>query len=107
MRKRIIAISLFCAIFLTVQLTEATAAVMSNDIQETTAEHNWVEYSTDIKEFEVGTHEITYWKNFMRYTRTCTISHVIRTVVYYCDIHDITKSETFLEDIVHSEKHSH
>ncbi|WP_157087658.1 hypothetical protein [Oceanobacillus damuensis] len=107
MRKRMMAMSLLYAFFVTMQLTESEAAVMDKDIQGTAVEHNWVEYSTDIKEMEVDTHDITYWKNLMRYTRTCTISHVIRTVVYYCDIHDHTKSETFLDDVIHSEKHSH
>jgi hypothetical protein len=68
-------------------------------------EHNWQEYSVDYDIIEVGSHEYNYWKNFMKRTRTCHISHRIKTVVYYCDIHDHTKSETILDKIIHSEKH--
>ncbi|MUK90197.1 hypothetical protein GMD78_17635 [Ornithinibacillus sp. L9] len=89
---------------LNVDVTEAAAAEKLNvDTAET--KHNWKEYSTDYEIIEVGTHEYTYWKNFIRHKRTCHISHRIKTVVYYCDIHDHTKSETFLEEIIHSEKH--
>src|SRR5690625_1830196 len=68
--------------------------------------HNWVEYSTSFETIEVGTHEYSYWKNFIRHTRTCHISHVIKTVVYYCDEHDHTKVETELVETIHSGNHS-
>ncbi|SHG35796.1 hypothetical protein [Ornithinibacillus halophilus] len=67
--------------------------------------HNWQVYSTDYEEIDVGTHEYTYWKNFIRQKRTCQISHRIKTTVYYCDAHDHTRSETHLEEIIHSERH--
>ena len=68
-------------------------------------DHNWVEYSVDYNEVDGGTHEYTYWKNFIKRTRTCHKTHVIQTVVYYCDVHDHTKSETFLDDTIHSHQH--
>ncbi len=87
---------------------EAEAAVVENDIYETTdMQHNWKKYGTDINVFQTDTHEVTYWKNFMRYSRTCNISHEVKTIVYYCGLHDHTKSETFLEEITHSVNHSH
>lgn len=70
-------------------------------------EHNWEEYSTDFHEIEAGSHKFTYWKNFMKHTRTCHITHKIKTVVYYCDLHDHTKSESFLEETIHSSPHKH
>lgn len=84
------------------------AIVVENDIYgPVDTEHNWKEYSTDTEILHIESHDIPYWKNFMRYTRTCDISHEVKTVVYYCDLHDHTKSETYLEDITHSENHSH
>ncbi|WP_197046643.1 hypothetical protein [Oceanobacillus salinisoli] len=68
-------------------------------------EHNWVEYSVDYNEVDGGTHEYTYWKNFIKRTRTCHKTHIIKTVVYYCDKHDHTKSETFLDETIHSHRH--
>ena len=84
------------------------AIVVENDIyRPADTQHNWKEYSTDTNIFQNDSHDITYWKNFISYTRTCNISHKVKTVVYYCDMHDHTKSETYLEDITHSENHSH
>jgi hypothetical protein len=70
-------------------------------------EHNWKQSSVDYHTIEVGEHEFSYWKNFMKHSRTCHISHRIKTVVYYCDIHGHTKSETILDEIIHSVKHDH
>lgn len=68
-------------------------------------EHNWIESSEDYHEIEAGTHDFSYWKNFMKYNRTCLKTNIIRTVVYYCDIHDHTKSESILHDTKHSLEH--
>lgn len=68
-------------------------------------QHNWKQSSVDYSVIDAGTHEYNYWKNFMKKTRTCQIYHRIKTVVYYCDIHNHTKSETTLEKIIHSERH--
>ncbi|WP_047981799.1 hypothetical protein [Ornithinibacillus contaminans] len=78
---------------------------MMERIPTSLEEHNWQKSSVDYNVIEVGTHDYTYWKNFMKRTRTCHISHRIKTVVYYCDIHNHTKSETSLEEIIHSERH--
>ncbi|MGJ9457746.1 hypothetical protein [Oceanobacillus sp. CF4.6] len=108
MRKLKFIISLSFAIFASMQLMEAEAAVVENDFYGTTdVQHDWKEYGTDINVFQTDSHDVTYWKNFMRYSRTCNISHKVKTVVYYCELHDHTKSETFLEDITHSVNHSH
>ncbi|WP_163971891.1 hypothetical protein [Oceanobacillus halotolerans] len=71
-----------------------------------TIEHNWEQYSSETNVIEAGSHEFTYWKNFIQRTRTCNLSYEIKTVVYYCDIHDHTRSETFIEEEHHSEDHS-
>ncbi|GAB3053020.1 hypothetical protein GCM10027286_15610 [Virgibacillus ainsalahensis] len=77
------------------------------DIEDETGErHNWKESSTSFETIPVDTHEYTYWKNFLRVTRTCEISHKVKTVVYYCDLHDHTKSQTQMEEIIHSGKHN-
>ncbi|MFC3041876.1 hypothetical protein ACFOGI_16700 [Virgibacillus xinjiangensis] len=67
--------------------------------------HNWEESSTSEDIIHADSHEYTYWKNFLRVTRTCDISHRVTTTVYYCDVHDHTKSETNLEEVMHSGKH--
>lgn len=68
--------------------------------------HNWVEYSVDYHEVDAGTHEYSYWKNFMKRERTCQITHVIKTDTFYCNKHDHIKVETTLENIMHSHQHS-
>ncbi|GGA65784.1 hypothetical protein [Ornithinibacillus halotolerans] len=68
-------------------------------------EHNWIQSSVDYTLIDAGEHEYNFWKNFMKYTRTCLIQHRIKTIVYYCDKHNHTKSETTLEEVIHSEKH--
>jgi 5-bromo-4-chloroindolyl phosphate hydrolysis protein len=84
---------------------------LSDAVNDTAAEttgstHNWVEQSTSYETIEVGTHEYSYWKNFLRHTRSCRVSHVIKTVVYYCEEHDHTKTETELVETIHSGHHS-
>ncbi|RYG73688.1 hypothetical protein EU245_05120 [Lentibacillus lipolyticus] len=73
--------------------------------QEDNKAHNWVEYSTHAETVDAGSHEYTYWKNFIQRTRTCTISHKLKSVVYYCNVHDHTDAEIFHEKTMHSEKH--
>lgn len=68
--------------------------------------HVWEHSSTNYETVQVGSHEFDYWKNFLRYSRTCDVSHKLMTVVYYCDVHDHTASETHIEDVVHSHKHN-
>jgi hypothetical protein len=69
-------------------------------------EHNWQVQDTYEEQVDGGTHEFTYWKNFMRYTRTCQVIHHIKVVVYYCDVHDETKTESTLIKTEHSERHN-
>jgi hypothetical protein len=85
-------------------IADATANIMQTETNGST--HNWVEYSTSYDTIEVGTHEYSYWKNLSRHTRTCHISHVIKTVVYYCADHDHTKSEIELVETIHSGNHN-
>ncbi|MFD2762093.1 hypothetical protein [Lentibacillus juripiscarius] len=73
--------------------------------KENSEAHNWVEYSTHVETVDAGSHEYTYWKNLIQRTRTCDISHKLKSVVYYCDTHDHTDVEIFHEETVHSEKH--
>ncbi|MBC5637738.1 hypothetical protein H8S33_13055 [Ornithinibacillus sp. BX22] len=94
-----------CLVILTVLFFGAQQIVMAERIPTTTEEHNWQQSSVHYDTILVGEHEYTYWKNFMKRKRTCTISHRIKTVVYYCDIHNHTKVETFLDEVIHSEKH--
>ncbi len=68
--------------------------------------HKWEKVSTDVNMIHTGSHEFTYWKNFMRHTRTCDISQKVKTIVYYCDLHNHTKSESIHIETVHSERHS-
>ncbi len=68
-------------------------------------EHDWKQSSVNYQIIEVGEHKFSYWKNFMKRSRTCQISHRVKTIVYYCDIHGHTKSVTFLDKVIHSEKH--
>jgi len=85
-------------------ISDATAAELEGERNE--SKHNWIEYSTSYETIEVGTHEYSYWKNLIRHTRTCHVSHVIKTIVYYCDEHDHTKVETELADTIHSGDHN-
>ncbi|WP_412976995.1 hypothetical protein [Ornithinibacillus sp. 179-J 7C1 HS] len=79
--------------------------VLAERTPTTNEEHNWKQSSVHYDVILVGEHEYTYWKNFMKHKRTCTISHRIKTVVYYCDIHNHTKVVTTLDEVIHSEKH--
>lgn len=73
---------------------------------ESNDEHNWVEHRIDYHEVDGGTHEYSYWKNFIKRERTCHITHVIKTITYYCDKHDHIKVDTLLEKTKHSHHHS-
>ena len=109
MRMRTIAtiFSLLFICFTALGIHEADAATMETDGEVSMQQHNWKVYHTDHSVIEAGTHDFTYWKNFMRKTRTCHITHEMKTVVYYCDLHDHTKSETSLIKVNHSLGHSH
>ncbi|GAA0419367.1 MAG: hypothetical protein ACQEWU_10915 [Bacillota bacterium] len=102
MRNRAIGICFIMFLMLFVQLTEVNAAP---DVIDKHTEHNWQEYHTETSFIKTGTHEYKYWKNFMRHKRTCEIYQKLKTIVYYCDVHDHAKSETIHEGTVHSEKH--
>jgi len=69
--------------------------------------HNWEISSTDFTTIHAATHDITYWKNFMQESRPCDVFHRLKTVVYHCDKHDHTTSETMLEEITHTEDHDY
>jgi hypothetical protein len=108
---KIKSISRILGIFLITTLLGSGIAFATTDSMErtptTNEEHNWKQSSIDYHTIEVGEHEFSYWKNFMKHSRTCHISHRVKTVVYYCDIHGHTKSETILDEIIHSVKHDH
>ncbi|MFA1820321.1 hypothetical protein ACDX78_09070 [Virgibacillus oceani] len=103
-KKTVISLVILISLLSNLMLTNVSAAEIEKEGDS--AEHNWVEYSTSFETIEVGTHEYSYWKNLIRHTRTCHISHVIKTVVYYCDEHDHTKVETELVETIHSGNHN-
>ena len=104
--RKIIVLSLIILITSLSNIGITGAASNSMETETAGSTHNWIEYSTGYETIEVGSHEYSYWKNFIRHTRTCHISHVIKTVVYYCDEHDHTKTETELVETIHSGNHS-
>ncbi|MFC4557707.1 hypothetical protein ACFO3D_05720 [Virgibacillus kekensis] len=76
------------------------------ETEATTANrHNWEQMSTDFEIIPTDSHEFTYWKNFIRHTRTCEVSLKIKTTVYYCDLHNHTRTSTELDGTVHSYNH--
>ncbi|MFD1362068.1 hypothetical protein [Lentibacillus salinarum] len=95
----------FAAMIVFVSSLTETAAQPTENEQPDGEQHNWGEYSTHYETIDARSHEYTYWKNFIERTRTCDISHKIKSVVYYCDVHDHTDTEIFLEEIIHSEEH--
>ncbi|WP_157037597.1 hypothetical protein [Ornithinibacillus californiensis] len=99
--------SLFIIGVLFIVISQVTSAEQKSmeRIPTSTEEHNWKQSSVNYETLEVGEHKYNYWKNFMKHTRTCHISHRMKTVVYYCDIHNHTKSETILDEVIHSERH--
>lgn len=68
--------------------------------------HNWKKTSTEIKVIDAGTHEYSVFHNFIKKTRKCDISHKVKTEVWFCDLHNHTKSEISLDETVHSYEHS-
>ena len=84
---------------------EAEAKPLEVETGNEGEQHNWQEYSTHYETVEAGSHEYTYWKNFIERTRTCNISYKLKSVVYYCDVHDHTDSEIHLEETIHSHDH--
>ncbi|WP_339227192.1 hypothetical protein NSQ77_16780 [Oceanobacillus sp. FSL K6-2867] len=107
MKKFILAVVLLHVIASTANIHAITAEEIERENHNQESYHNWVEYSTDTTVLKVDSHEGSYMKNLLRYSYVCDISHKIKTVVYYCDEHDHTKSETFLEEVIHSEGHRH
>ncbi|WP_139223995.1 hypothetical protein [Lentibacillus halodurans] len=101
MKPSLLVFSLIFTIYLVIGLMQAEAKPNEGE----TKQHNWQEYSTHYETVDAGSHEYTYWKNFIERTRTCDISHKLKSVVYYCDLHDHTDSQIFLEETIHSEKH--
>ncbi|MDC3416582.1 hypothetical protein [Aquibacillus salsiterrae] len=68
--------------------------------------HTWKKTSSDFEMIHAKTHEYTVWHNFIKKTRKCDVTYKIRTDVWFCDLHDHTKSAVSLEETIHSEKHS-
>lgn len=85
---------------------EISAVQRDAEKHHPTALHDWRISSTASDIIDMGTHTYSYWKNLMQHNRTCEISHQMKTKVYYCSIHNHTKSKTVLEEIIHSESHS-
>lgn len=102
MKKCLIVVSLVLTF-----LGVGSVSIQAEENQESEYEghHHWVKSSEDYHEIEAGTHDYSYWKNFIKYDRTCLKTHIIRTVVYYCHTHNHTKSETFLHETKHSLEH--
>ncbi|MFC2949649.1 hypothetical protein [Virgibacillus sediminis] len=101
--RGMIAVLLFISFFASAGWLGGEAQAQVEEREDTT--HEWVESSTTEDIIHADSHEYTYWKNFLRVTRTCEISHRVTTTVYYCDAHNHTKSETNLDEIIHSGKH--
>ncbi|WP_010647882.1 hypothetical protein [Oceanobacillus massiliensis] len=106
-RKIATVLSLMYLSFIAVEIQETDAAALETDGEIAEFQHNWKVYHIDHSVIEAGSHDFTYWKNFMRKTRTCHVTHEMKTIVYYCDLHDHTKSETSLVKANHSTGHSH
>ncbi|WP_077622232.1 hypothetical protein [Sediminibacillus massiliensis] len=68
--------------------------------------HEWIHIGTDHETIEVDTHSYNYWKNFIKRTRSCLISHEIKTEIFYCKLHDHTKTKSSVERVIHSDNHS-
>lgn len=105
LRNAIFTIGFTLLLYFSIGLHQAWAEIMEQDTTTGETEHNWIESSVNYETIYVDTHEYTYWKNFLREKRSCDIFHKIKTVVYYCDIHGHTKSESHLVEVIHSEKH--
>lgn len=106
LRNVFFTIGLTLILYFSIGLPKAGAEIIEGDTTTDEIEHNWEISSTNYEIIHVDTHEYTYWKNFLRETRTCDVFHKIKTVVYYCDIHGHTKSESHLVEVIHSEKHA-
>lgn len=106
LRTTLLTVGITFLLLFSINLTDAKAAEVNNDTNPVDTQHNWEESSSNHEVIQTDSHEFSYWKNFIRQTGTCTISLTLKTVVHYCDVHDHTKSKTYLEDTVHSERHS-
>ncbi|WP_010094352.1 hypothetical protein [Ornithinibacillus scapharcae] len=104
--KLFVRLSIIFGILIVFGVPSAFAEVKILERVPTTIEkHNWKQSSVHYDVVEVGEHEYTYWKNFIRQSRTCQISHRIKTIVYYCEEHNHTKVETVVDEVIHSNKH--
>lgn len=104
--KLSVKVSIVLGIFILFAIPSSYAEVrMLERVPTTIQKHNWKQSSVHYEVVEAGEHEYTYWKNFIRQSRTCQISHRIKTIVYYCEEHNHTKIETVLDKIIHSNKH--
>ncbi|SDJ76695.1 hypothetical protein [Sediminibacillus albus] len=83
------------------------SAQVTPEHDETAVPHKWEKMKPQYDTVKVDTHTYTLWRNFLKKTRNCDISHKLRTDIWYCEIHNHTKVETSIEEIIHSEKHSH
>ncbi|WP_053219894.1 hypothetical protein [Virgibacillus senegalensis] len=77
------------------------------EAEESGGEHNWERMDTEYETIPIDTHTYTVWRNFIRKTRECEISHRVKTDVWYCDLHHHTRSASTIEEVIHSERHSH
>ncbi len=98
MQRHIIKGVLVFLILMPMRLTNA-------EEMEVEQQHNWEESGTNHEVIQTETHNYYYWKNFIRQTGTCEISLKLKTVVYYCDLHNHTKTKSNIEERLHSEKH--
>ncbi|TMN21503.1 hypothetical protein FH966_00960 [Lentibacillus cibarius] len=102
MRQIYIQITVLMLVCLLFSLNETEVKSLA---AEDSGAHNWQEYSTHVETVDVGTHEYTFWRNFIEHTGTCNISYKLKSVVYYCDVHDHTDAKIFHEETIHSEEH--
>ncbi|MRH41812.1 hypothetical protein GH741_03890 [Aquibacillus halophilus] len=85
---------------------ESKITVYEKERQLNKTPHNWKKTSSQFEMVHADTHEYTVWHNFIKKTRKCDITHRMKTDVWYCEFHNHTKSETSLEETIHSNRHS-
>ncbi|MDL4842208.1 hypothetical protein [Aquibacillus rhizosphaerae] len=74
-------------------------------VSEDKLSHNWAKTSSELKMVHDDSHQYDVWHNFIKKSVTCDITHKIKTEIWYCDLHNHTKSEVSLEETIHSHKH--
>ncbi|MCT2534256.1 hypothetical protein NC661_09995 [Aquibacillus koreensis] len=86
---------------------EAVKENTENDVmkEEISNNHKWKQTSSEMKMVHADSHDYDVWRNFIKKTVTCDITHKIKTEVWYCELHNHTKSEVSLEETIHSYKH--